>query len=83
MCKVIEDMKNKAIREKALSIARKLLVLNRLTYEEIADAVGLSVNDVKALDREKFSGSSSRLSCCSCSGSGKRVGSSSLIVSTV
>ena len=39
MCKVIEDMKNKAIREKSLSIARKLLVLNRLTYEEIADAV--------------------------------------------
>ena len=39
MCKVIEEMKNKAIREKALSIARKLLVLNRLTYEEIADAV--------------------------------------------
>ena len=55
MCKVIEDMKNKAIREKALSIARKLLVLNRLTYEEIADAVGLSVNDVKALDREEKS----------------------------
>ena len=55
MCKVIEDMKNKAIREKALSIAWKLLVLNRLTYEEIADAVGLSVNDVKALDREKKS----------------------------
>lgn len=55
MCKVIEDMKNKAIREKALSIARKLLVLNRLTYEEIADAVGLSVNDVKALDRKKKS----------------------------
>ena len=55
MCKVIEDMKNKAIREKALSIARKLLVLNRLTYEEIADDVGLSVNDVKALDREKKS----------------------------
>lgn len=53
MCKVIEDMKNKAIRENALSIARKLLVLNRLTYEEIADAVGLSVNDVKALDREE------------------------------
>lgn len=39
MCKVIEDMKNKAIREKSLSIAQKLLVLNRLTYEEIADAV--------------------------------------------
>ena len=39
MCKVIEDMKNKASREKSLSIARKLLVLNRLTYEEIADAV--------------------------------------------
>lgn len=39
MCKVIEDMKNKAIREKSLSIARKLLVLNRLTYEKIADAV--------------------------------------------
>ena len=53
MCKVIEDMKNKAIRENALSIARKLLVLNRLTYEEIADAVDLSVNDVKALDREE------------------------------
>ena len=39
MCKVIEDMKNKASKEKVLSIARKLLVLNRLTYEEIADAV--------------------------------------------
>ena len=39
MCKVIEDMKNKASKEKSLSIARKLLVLNRLTYEEIADAV--------------------------------------------
>ena len=52
MCKVIEDMKNKASKEKALSIARKLLVLNRLTYEEIADAVNLSVNDVKVLDRE-------------------------------
>ena len=39
MCKVIEDMKNKAIRETALSIVRNLLVLNRLPYEEIADAV--------------------------------------------
>ena len=48
-------MRNKAIKEKALSITRSLLVLNRLTYEEIADAVDLSVNDVKALDREEKS----------------------------
>lgn len=53
MCKVIEDMKNKAIREKALSITRNLLVLNGLLYEGIADDVDLSADDIKALDREK------------------------------
>ena len=55
MSELIKDMRNKAIKKKALSITRSLLVLNRLTYEEIADAVDLSVNDVKALDREEKS----------------------------
>lgn len=53
MCKVMEDMRNETIREKALSTARNLLALNRLTYEEIAAVVGLSVDDVKALDEQK------------------------------
>ena len=30
-----------------------LLTINRLTYEEIAAVVGLSVDDVKALDGQK------------------------------
>ena len=53
MCKVMEDMRNETIREKALSTARNLLTLNRLTYEEIAAVVGLSVDDVKALAGQK------------------------------
>ena len=53
MSELVKDIRNKAIKEKALSIARNLLVLNRLPYEEIADTVDLSVNDVKALDGEK------------------------------
>lgn len=40
-------------RNNPLSTARNLLALNRLTYEEIAAVVGLSVDDVKALNEQK------------------------------
>ena len=50
---LIKGMRNKAIKEKALSIARNLLVLNGLHYEGIADPVDLSADDIKALDGEK------------------------------
>ena len=53
MSELIKDMRNKEIKEKALSITRNLLVLKRLPYEEIADPVDLSADDIKALDREK------------------------------
>lgn len=53
MSELIKDMRNKEIKEKALSITRNLLVLNRLPYEEIADPFDLSADDIKALDREK------------------------------
>lgn len=53
MCKVMEDMRNEAAREKALSIARRVLELGKLSYEEIADSFGLTVDEVKALDESR------------------------------
>lgn len=53
MCKVMEDMRNEAAREKALSIARRVLELGKLSYEEIADSFGLTIDEVKALDESQ------------------------------
>ena len=51
MCKVMEDMRNEAAREKALSIARRVLELGKLSYEEIADSFGLTVDEVRLWTR--------------------------------
>ena len=53
MSKVMEDMRNEAARENTLSIARRVLKLGKLSYEEIAGAFGLTVAKVKALDESQ------------------------------
>lgn len=54
MCKAMEDMRNEAAREaaraKTLSIARRMLRTGKYTYEDIADVLEISVDEVKALD---------------------------------
>ena len=54
MCKAIEDMRNEAAREatkaKTVSIARRMLKSGKYTYEDIADILEISVDEVKALD---------------------------------
>lgn len=53
MCRAIEEMRNETTRENALKIARSLLRIDKLTYEEIAQAAKLTVDEVKELE-EKF-----------------------------
>ena len=54
MCKVMEDMRNEAareaVKENAIKAARSFLALGKLSYEEIAYSLGLTVDEVKALD---------------------------------
>ena len=55
MCKIMEDMKSeaarKAEREKAIKSARAILALGKLSYEEIADSLELTVDEVKLWTR--------------------------------
>ncbi len=57
MCKAMEDMRSETAREtahaKAVAVARNLLAIGKLTYEEIAQSVDLTVDEVKALDSQK------------------------------
>ena len=57
MCKAMEDMRNEAAREaareKTLQIANNMLGMKKLTYEDIARATGLSVDEIKELDSKK------------------------------
>ena len=50
MCKAIEDIKNKTAREKTLQLAKNMLALNKLSYDEIAKVTGLTVDEIKELD---------------------------------
>ena len=53
MCKAMEDMRNEAraeaLKEKSISVARKMLKAGKFSYEEIADFSGLTVDEVKEL----------------------------------
>ena len=55
MCKIMEDMKNeaahKAEREQSIKSARAILALGKLSYEEIADSLELTVDEVKLWTR--------------------------------
>lgn len=49
MCKSMEDMRNRACEEKAVSIARNLLQLGTLTYEQIAKATELTLVKIQEI----------------------------------
>ena len=53
MCKAMEDMRNEAALEKAKKTALNMLMLGKLSYEEIAQCTELSLDEVKALDEKK------------------------------
>ena len=61
MCKAMEDMRNEAAREAALKAdkarmiktARRMLKSGKYTYEDIADVLEISVDEVKALDESQ------------------------------
>lgn len=53
MCRAMEEMRENTKHEQAIEIALKLLKKGKMTYEEISDTVGLSVDEVKALDGKK------------------------------
>jgi len=53
MCKAMEDMRNEAAREDSLETSRSLLLIGKLTYEEIAQTTKLTVDEVKELDEKR------------------------------
>lgn len=53
MCKAIEEMRNETARETSFETAQRLLLIGKLTYEEIAQATKLTVEEVKELDGKK------------------------------
>ena len=61
MSRLIEKMRDESLREgvlrgahaKAIESAKRLLAAGKLSYQEIADAMGLSVEEVKALDTKQ------------------------------
>lgn len=50
MCRVFEEVREEGERRKAIEAAKRLLLGGKLSYEEIAEAQGLTVEEVKALD---------------------------------
>ena len=46
-------MRKETAHEKAVQIAQNMLQWKKLSYEEIAEAVELSVDEIKALDTKK------------------------------
>lgn len=53
MCRAFEEAREEGERRKAIEAAKRLLLGGKLSYEEIADAMGLSVEEVKALDTKR------------------------------
>lgn len=54
MCREIENMRRETAHEKAVEIAKKMLLSGKLTTEDIADFSGLSVEEVKTLSEQKI-----------------------------
>ncbi len=50
MCKVMEDMKSEAAKEKVMAVAKRMVADGILTLEKIAEYVGLSLDEVKKLN---------------------------------
>ena len=57
MCKVMEDMRNEAAREadkaRMVKIAQRMLNSGKYTYEDIADVLEISVDEVKTLTESR------------------------------
>ena len=53
MCRAMEEMRNETARETSLETAKNLFLIGKLTYEEIAQATKLTVEEVKELDGKK------------------------------
>lgn len=53
MCKAMEDMRKTERMETAIQIAKRMLDSGKLTYEEIAEFAGLTLEEVKDLDEKK------------------------------
>ena len=53
MCREMENMRRETAHEKAVEIAKKMLLSGKLTTEDIADFSGLTVEEVKALSEQK------------------------------
>ena len=57
MCKAMEDMRNEAAREadkdRMVKIARRMLNSGQYTYEDIADVLEVSVDEVKTLTENR------------------------------
>ncbi len=49
MCKIMEDMRNEAVMAIKRENARNLLKIGKLSVEEIAFAIGLTVEEVEEL----------------------------------
>jgi predicted transposase/invertase (TIGR01784 family) len=49
MCKAMEDMRNEAKLETSREIAEKLIAKGTMSYEDIAEITGLSLNEVEKL----------------------------------
>ena len=52
MCKAMEDMRNEAVKEERVEVARQLLELGKLSYEEIAKIAKMTSDEVKALEEK-------------------------------
>ena len=53
MCRAMEKMRDETAHEKAIESAKKLLRIGKLSYEEIASSMELSIEEVKALDTKQ------------------------------
>lgn len=49
MCKIMEDMRDETAKAKSREIARNLLKIGKISLEEIAEATGLTVEEVESL----------------------------------
>lgn len=52
MCKAMEEMRNEAVKEERVEVARQLLELGKLSYKEIAKIAKMTIEEVKALDKK-------------------------------
>lgn len=53
MCREMENMRLESAHEKAIEIAKRMLLSGKLTLEEIADFSGLTIDEVKVLSTQK------------------------------